>query len=193
MAENIRIGVISGSLRAASHNTKLAKFVAGTLAHAGNVDIDFISLTELDLPMFSEDLEAKEFPAAAIEFKARMIACDGFLIASPEYNGSFSGALKNAIDWASRPREGEASLACFKGKAAGLLAASPGAIGGLRGLRHVRQVLTQLHTIVVPTEFALGKSHEAFDDSGSLKDENASKFASNVGSEVVRFCSTFKS
>lgn len=193
MAESIRIGVISGSLRAGSFNTKLAKFVASQISGSSDAVIDVISLTDLDLPMFSEDLEAKEFPASALELKSRMIACDGFLIASPEYNGSFSGALKNAIDWASRPREGEAPLACFKGKSAGLLAASPGAIGGLRGLRHVRQVLTQLHVVAVPAEFALGKAHEAFDADGNMTDENASKFASNVGSEVVRFCRAFNS
>ena len=186
MAQKIRIGLLSGSLRKGSYNSQLAAYVAKVTAEGGDVEIDTISLAELDLPMFSEDLEAAEFPSSALELKERMIACDAFLVASPEYNGSISGALKNAIDWASRPREGEAPLACFKGKVGGLLAASPGAIGGLRGLRHVRQILTQLHVVVVPAEFALGTSHEAFDDSGAIKDENAAKFASNVGSEVVR-------
>ena len=139
--------------------------------------------------MFSEDLEAASFPAAALELKKRMIAADAILIASPEYNGSISGALKNAIDWASRPREGEASLACFKGKVVGLLAASPGAIGGLRGLRHVRQIMTQLHSVVIPQEFALGTAHAAFDDDGNIKDERSASFAKSVGdslSEITR-------
>ncbi len=151
--------------------------------------IEFISLTDLDLPMFNEDLEAEQFPDSAKKLKASLIGCDAILVASPEYNGSFSGALKNAIDWASRPLEGEESLACFKGKVCGLLAASPGAIGGLRGLRHVRQVLTQLHAIVVPAEFALGTAHGAFDDDGNLKDERAAGLAKSVGSSVFNVAS----
>lgn len=174
----LKVELISGSLRKGSYNTMLVRFVGRSLEGA---EVDEISLNELDLPMFSEDLEAAGFPAKADELKQRMIAADVILIASPEYNGSFSGALKNAIDWASRPREGEAALACFKGKVGGLLAASPGAIGGLRGLRHVRQVLTQLQMVVVPQEYALGVAHEAFDDEGNLKDERASVMAKSVG------------
>lgn len=175
---SLKVALISGSLRKGSYNTMLVRFVGRSL---DGVEIDEILLNQLDLPMFSEDLEAEGFPAKADELKQRMIAADVILIASPEYNGSFSGALKNAIDWASRPREGEAALACFKGKVGGLLAASPGAIGGLRGLRHVRQVLTQLQMVVVPQEYALGVAHQAFDDAGNLKDERASVMAKSVG------------
>lgn len=182
----IRIAMISGSLRKGSFNTKLLKRVGETIEGCGNVELDYISLSELDLPMFNEDLEAKSFPESALELKRRLIAADGVLISSPEYNGSFSGALKNAIDWASRPRPDEESLACFKGKVCGLLAASPGAIGGLRGIRHVRQVLTQLQMLVIPQEFALGKAHEAFDDDGKLKEEFARNMANNVGQTLVR-------
>lgn len=102
----INIAIISGSLRKGSFNTSLIRFVANDLASNGDVHIDEISLAELDLPMFSEDLEAEGTPASVIELKDRMIAADAILIGSPEYNGSISGALKNAIDWASRPREG---------------------------------------------------------------------------------------
>lgn len=186
MAETpLKIALLSGSLRNASFNSKLVRFVAGTLKAQGGVEIDEISLKALDLPMFSEDLEAEGFPASADELKRRLIDADVVLIASPEYNGSFSGALKNAIDWASRPRPDEAQLACFKGKVAGLLAASPGAIGGLRGLRHVRQVLTQLQMVVVPQEFALGVAHEAFDEAGQLKDDRTAGLAKGVGEAAV--------
>ena len=187
-----RIAVLSGSLRKGSFNTRLARFVASELELAGGVVIDEISLSGLDLPMFSEDLEAEGFPQSGIELKEKLIAADAVLIASPEYNGSFSGALKNAIDWASRPREGEAPLACFKGKVCGLLAASPGAIGGLRGLRHVRQVLTQLQMIVVPQEFALGVAHEAFDEHGKVLDERSAGIALGVGKAVVEMSKKLK-
>ncbi|MBL4592075.1 MAG: NAD(P)H-dependent oxidoreductase [Phycisphaerales bacterium] len=188
----IRIAVISGSLRKGSFNTLLARYVANDMKSTGGAEINIVSLSDLDLPMFDEDLEAEAFPQSALDLKKSLIACDAILIASPEYNGSFSGALKNAIDWASRPREGEESLACFKGKVGGLLAASPGAIGGLRGLRHVRQVLTQLHVVVVPTEFALGTAHGAFDDDGNLKDERTAGLAKGVGQAVLDMASKIR-
>lgn len=188
----INIAIISGSLRKGSFNTSLIRFVANDLASNGDVHIDEISLAELDLPMFSEDLEAEGTPANVLELKDRMIAADAILIGSPEYNGSISGALKNAIDWASRPREGEAPLACFKGKVGGLFAASPGAIGGLRGLRHVRQILTQLHMVVVPAEFTLGVAHDAFDEDGQMKSDRSATMAKGVGLAVTQMTSALK-
>lgn len=189
MSDSIRVGVIWGSLRKDSYNKKLALFATSGL---DGVEVDHIDLAQLDLPMFSEDLEAQGIPANVNDLKDRMIKCDVVIVASPEYNGSFSGALKNAIDWASRPREGDAPLACFGGKVAGLLAASPGAIGGLRGMRHVRQVLTQLQMIVVPKEFALGKAHEAFDESGTIKDENAAGMARGVVEQATNVARALK-
>lgn len=189
MSDWIRLGVIWGSLRKDSYNKKLALFATSGL---DGVEVDHIDLAQLDLPMFSEDLEAQGIPANVNDLKDRMIKCDVVIVASPEYNGSFSGALKNAIDWASRPREGDAPLACFGGKVAGLLAASPGAIGGLRGMRHVRQVLTQLQMIVVPKEFALGKAHEAFDESGTIKDENAAGMARGVVEQATNVARALK-
>ena len=192
MSDTINVALISGSLRKASFNSKLVRYVGNALAERGGVSVEEISLAQLDLPMFSEDLEAEGFPQAGLDLKAALIKADVVLISSPEYNGSFSGALKNAIDWASRPREGEAPLACFKGKACGLLATSPGAIGGLRGLRHVRQVLTQLHMVVVPSEFALGVAHEAFDDDGNIKDERSAGLAKGVGEAALSMAKALK-
>ncbi|MHA7813135.1 MAG: NADPH-dependent FMN reductase [Phycisphaerales bacterium] len=188
----IKVALLSGSLRGESLNTKLVLSVAGEIEKQGGVEIDLISLNKLDLPIYDQDIEDKEFPASAIELKKRLIDADAFLIGSPEYNGSISAALKNAIDWASRPRPDEEPLECFKGKGCGLLAASPGAIGGLRGLRHVRQILTQIQMVVVPQEFALGKAHEAFDDNGQIKDGNARKMANNVGHALVKMTRLLK-
>lgn len=182
----LKVSYISGSLRKESYNTRLLRAVERGL---GGEDIDGkeISLSGLDLPMFDEDLEAQGLPGSARVLKDAMIASDVLIISSPEYNGSLSGALKNAIDWASRPVEGEEPLACFRGKVFGLLAASPGAIGGLRGLRHLRQVLTQVQGVVVPQEFALGKAHEAFNDDGSLKDEKSASMAVGVAQQALTF------
>lgn len=183
--ESVRIALLSGSLRADSLNTKLVLSVAGEIEKQGGVEIDLLSLNKLDLPIYDQDIEDKQFPESALELKRRLIASDAFLIGSPEYNGSISAALKNAIDWASRPRPDEEPLECFKGKACGLLGASPGAIGGLRGLRHVRQILTQIQMVVIPQEFALCNANEAFDDHGQIKDKNARKAANNVGQSLV--------
>jgi NAD(P)H-dependent FMN reductase len=189
MSESIRLGVIWGSLRKDSLNKKLAHFAVSGL---DGVDVDHIDLAELDLALYSEDIENKGFPDNVLELKKRMIACDVLIFAAPEYNGSMSGALKNAIDWASRPRDGEAMLACFAGKSAGLLAASPGALGGIRGLRHLRQVLSQIQMHVVPKEFALSKAHEAFDDDGNMKDDKAASMVRGVVDQAVTVARAIK-
>jgi NAD(P)H-dependent FMN reductase len=192
MSQSVRIAVISGSLRKGSYNTKLARYVAGRIKGPG-VEIDEISLLELDLPMMNEDLEKEQgHSAAVLDLKERLIAADGVLYASPEYNGSLSPALKNAIDWASRPREGEKQLEAFKGKTAGLLGASPGKLGGLRGLRHLRTILSGIGTHVVPTEFALSGAHEAFDTDGNIKDANTAKMAIAVGESLVKTARAIK-
>ncbi|MEM9372808.1 MAG: NAD(P)H-dependent oxidoreductase [Planctomycetota bacterium] len=187
----IRVVVISGSLRRGSFNTMLACSVAKHIS-GSDVTIDEISLSELDLPMFSEDLEKEGLPSSVLDLKARMSAADAMLIASPEYNGSVSGALKNAIDWATRPCEGEAPLQCFHGKVGALLAASPGRLGGIRGIRHLRVVLSSIGVLVIPNEFGLGAAHEAFDAEGSLKDESARDGALAVGEALVRTARALK-
>ena len=191
MPQPVRIALISGSLRKESFNTRLVRFVAGQVKGEA-VDIDEISLLDLDLPMMNEDLEKNGHPAGVLELKRRMIAADGLLFGCPEYNGSITPALKNAIDWASRPREGEPTLACFRGKVAGLLAASPGRLGGIRGLRHVRTILSGIGTLVVPTEFGLSGAGDAFDDTGHLKDDGAAKMAAAVGESVVKIARALK-
>ena len=190
MTTPIRIAILSGSMRDDSYNASLARFVGRFLSETAAVEIDEISLKALGLPMFSEEIDTP--PACVGELKDRLMAADGVLIASPEYNGSLTGALKNAIDWASTGRDGDPPLACFKGKVCGLLSASPGAFGGLQGLKHVRQILTHLHMVVVPAEYALGQSHEAFDEAGNLKDDKAATMAKGVGLAVLEMTQALK-
>ncbi|MBL4810195.1 MAG: NAD(P)H-dependent oxidoreductase [Phycisphaerales bacterium] len=190
MTETIKIGVLCGSLRAGSFNEMLGQFVARKIAEDGGVEIDALSLMELDLPMLSPDIDG--IPENVGRFKDWMISCDAILVSSPEFNGSLTGALKNAIDWASSPRPGEKPFECFQGKACGLLSASPGGMGGLQGLVHARQILTRLQMHVIPAEYALGNAHEAFDDAGNIKDEKSAAMAANVGREMVRVCRALK-
>ena len=113
-----------------------------------------------------------------------MLANDAFLLSCPEYNSSITALLKNTIDWISRPRPDEPNA--FKGKIAGLLAASPGNLGGVRGLLTVRQVLTTLGVLVVPTQFAVSHAASAFAEDGSLKDERQHESVRAVVSRTDR-------
>ena len=101
---------------------------------------------------------------------ARMIQSNVILIASPEYNGSLSGVLKNTIDWASRNEEGEGSREAFKGKKFVLMSASPGPGGGANGLIHLRSILERIGGTVVPQQIIIPDAYNAFDDQGRLKD-----------------------
>ena len=114
-----------------------------------------------------------------------MKAHGGLLIAAPEYNSSFTAALKNAIDWASRPRVVERRLACFDGTVAAIMSASPGALGGLRGLVHVRAVLSNIRVLVIPDQRAVPAAHEAFDEDGELEDRSLREHVEGLGGQVA--------
>ena len=191
MAYVPKILAIPGSLRENSNNKKMVR-VAAKGAEAAGAQVTVIDLREFDLPMFDEDVEAKGTPPDAKRLKELMIASDGFLIASPEYNSSISAALKNAIDWASRPGEGEKPLAAFAGKVATLMSASPGALGGLRGLVTVRSILGNIQTIVLPHQIALSKSHEAFNEDGSMKDAKQQGNIEGLGKQLAEFIAKLK-
>jgi len=139
--------------------------VASDIARAEGAEVTSIRLRDFDLPLYDGDLEANAFPTSADELRRLFIAHDGFLIASPEYNGSVSGALKNAIDWASRPRPGETlvALPAFRGKVAGIMSASIGPFGGLRGLLALRQILGTIQTLVATEQVLVPLAEKAFD------------------------------
>ena len=181
-----KIAAFAGSLRAGSFNRKLLTLAADA-ARAAGAEVTIIDLRELALPLFDEDLEAASgLPEGAKKLKALLRASDGFLIASPEYNSSVTGALKNAIDWASRSEaDGEPPLAAYRGKAAALFSASPGALGGLRGLVTLRSILGNIGVIVAPDQVCIGAAHEAFDDAGQLKDARKAKQVAALAQGLV--------
>jgi NAD(P)H-dependent FMN reductase len=177
----------SGSAREGSFNRKLLAVAAGG-AEAAGAEVTIARLSDFAMPMYDGDLEEAEgIPEAALRFRELMKRADGFLIASPEYNSSFSGLLKNTIDWASRPKEGEKPLECFRGKAAGLVAASPGYFGGYRGLQQVRSVLGNIGVIVLPDMFSLPKADQAFEADGSMKDAKQAEQARGIGQNLAAF------
>ena len=187
-----KILVFAGSLREASWNFKIAK-VAGAGAAAAGADVTTIALHDYPMPVFNEDLEASEgLPETVVAFRQLMLDADGFIIGTPEYNGAVTAALKNAIDWASRPKDGESPLACFKGKACGLVAASPGGLGGIRGLPMARTVLSGIGVHVIPTQVAVGGVHEKFDASGAMTDDKFRGMLEGLGAEVARVAAALK-
>lgn len=183
-----KVLVFAGSTRTASFNKKLARLAADA-ARAAGAEVTLVDLRDFALPLYDGDLEdAEGLPEGAKRFKNLMRANDGFIIASPEYNSSVSGALKNAIDWASREEtDDEPSLVAYRGKVALLLSTSPGQLGGLRGLVHLRAILGNIGTLVLPNQLAIGTAHEAFDQDGQLKDPKKAKQVKDLAAELVSF------
>ena len=191
MTDTPKILAFAGSTRTDSFNKKLVK-IAAQGAKAAGAETTFVDLRDLPMPLFDEDLEADGTPATVRQFKDLLLAHDGLLIASPEYNSSVTAVLKNAIDWASRPGEGEAPLSCFVGKVAAIMSASPGALGGLRGLVALRSILGNIKVIVLPDQGAVPKAYEAFDADGSLKDAKQQAGIENLGANVATIVAKLK-
>lgn len=174
-----RILVFAGSARRDSLNKKLARAAAQFAREAG-AEATFVDLDDYPIPVYHGDLEAASgMPEAARRLREIFLAHDALMIASPENNSSVSSLLKNTIDWLSRDVEdgkGDSSgLAPWRGKVAGLMAASPGGFGGIRALPHLRQILAALGVTVLGTQVAVPKAHEAFAADGSLADERVAK------------------
>ena len=186
MSQPPRILAFSGSLRAASWNHRIAELAARAAAEAG-ADVTVLRLRDYPLPVYDQEIEeATGIPDNALALKKLFREHQGFLIASPEYNGSVTAALKNVIDWASRPEDGYPRLAEFKGKVAGLLACSPGSLGGLRGLSQLRAILSGIGTIVLPNQVAVPVIHDRFTDTHVMDDDKIQSAVEQVGQRVAQ-------
>ena len=155
---------ISGSLRADSHNTALLRTAARELPEGVRFHL-FEGLR--DLPAYDEDDDHDAPPPAVARLRAEIARADALLISTPEYNSSIPGALKNALDWASRPRASSALL--FKPVA--VMGATTGSFGAVWAQAELRKVLAASGARVVEGDVALAHGHEAFEEDGSLKDE----------------------
>ncbi|HEX2217599.1 MAG TPA: NAD(P)H-dependent oxidoreductase [Gemmatimonadales bacterium] len=159
----IRVLVFAGSLRRSSLNERLAGLAAMVVEEKGGT-VDRAHMADFDCPSYDADVErGSGVPAEAQRLRDRLVAADAFIIASPEYNASMPGCLKNAIDWASRIRPQP-----FNGRQGMLLSASPSMAGGNRGLWSLRVPLEHLGARVYPDMFSLAQAHEAFDESGRI-------------------------
>ena len=181
-----KILAFAGSTRTDSYNKKLVK-ISSTGATEAGADVTIIDLRDFPMPIYDGDLEQKDgLPSNARKLKDLMLTHQGFLISSPEYNSSISAVFKNMIDWTSRQSEGEIPLACFKNKVAGIMSASPGMLGGLRGLVHVRSILGNIGIIVLPDQIAIAKAHEAFNEDDTLKDKKQEEQVKKIGANVAK-------
>lgn len=167
MATPRNVAVIVGSLRKASLNRKLALAIAALAPPTLKLSIVEIG----DLPLFNEEWEANP-PKAAVDFKAAIQAADAVLFVTPEYNRSVPGALKNAIDVASRPY----GKSAWSGKPGAVISASPGAIGGYGANHHLRQSCVFLNIPLLAHEAYIGQAHTLFDDAGNLKNDGTKDF-----------------
>lgn len=161
--EPVRILIFPASLRADALNSRLAVLAARTIDAQGGT-VDAATMADFDCPSYNQDVQRGDgFPSGAVAWRDRLDRCDGLVIASPEYNFSMPGVLKNAIDWVSRFRPQP-----FNEKHALLLSASPSMVGGNRGLWALRIPLEHLGARVFPDMFSLAQAHTAFTDDGRL-------------------------
>ncbi|MCS5596969.1 MAG: NAD(P)H-dependent oxidoreductase [Alphaproteobacteria bacterium] len=177
---------LSGSARKDSTNKKLAR-LAADIAEKEGAEVTYIDLKDFPMPIYDGDLETESgLPEKAIALKELFWAHDGFFIAAPEYNSSITPLLKNTLDWISRPHtENEESLSAYRNKVAALGAVAPGALGGLRGLVPLRMMLSNIMVHVVPAQVAVASGFTAFEEDGTLKDENLTKMLQNTIRQLV--------
>ena len=188
--------IFAGSSRTESLNRKLARAAAEAARHQG-AEATLIELANFDIPLYHADLEARGTPSDVVKFKQLLYAHPAWVICSPEYNAGITALLKNAIDWASSPAKAGNLHAAdierdwadgekpFRHKAVGLLAASPGGLGGIRGLSDLSRLLLNLQCWVCPKQFALARAGSAFDANGSLVDARAAEEVAAVVAQTV--------
>ena len=181
--ENVKIMTIlfvSGSTRKGSFNTKLVKYSYNYAISIG-LESKLIDLADYEVLIYQGDWEKENgVPQDVKKLKELFFNSKGFFISTPEYNGFFSPLLMNTIDWLSRPEtEEEASLKVFRNKVAMIAAASPGKLGGIRALPHLRLFLNNVGVNVLPNEMGIPFAMKNFNDDGNLLDEGLKKMLCN--------------
>jgi NAD(P)H-dependent FMN reductase len=152
--------------------------------------VTFLDLDDYPMPVYHGDLEAAEgMPENGRKLREIFIAHDALLVVSPENNRSVSSLLKNTIDWLSRDigdgKGANDGYAPYRGKIAALMGASPGAYGAVRGLPHLREILAGLGVTVLGPVMGLQRAHEAFDESGALRDTRVDESVRRLAAALV--------
>lgn len=184
-----KILAFAGSARKDSVNKRLVQ-AAARQAEAAGAQVTVVDLADYPMPLYDGDLEASEgLPASVQQLRELMQAHQGLILSCPEYNSAITPLLKNTIDWTTRAGGGSGDLSCYQGKVVSLLAASPGALGGLRGLVSVRSILGNIGCLVLPQQLAVSKAGSAFNEAGDLADERQ---ASMLQSQMAGLVDTLK-
>ena len=180
-----RILAFAGSSRRESWNRKVLEIaVAG--AREARAEVTVVDLADYPMPIYNADWHAEHgVPPAMLELRSLMMASNGLLIASPEYNTSITPLLKNAIDWLSQDVNGEGGDAPFTDKVGGQMGASNGAFGTIRALPHVSQILANLGVLMLPI-VAVPTVAKAFDESGAMTNERVKKRLTDLGARLAR-------
>lgn len=178
---NARVLVLAGSNRTGAYSGKTANAAAKALVLQGT-EVTHISLADYPMPIFDQDLENEEgVPEGAMRLGRMIAAHDGLLVVTPEYNASIPPLLKNTIDWVSRiSKDGDKPLKPFAGKVAALCASSPGKLGGIRALGHLRPICMNVGLEVITPQCSVGNAGSAFDENGNLADERTAGMMENV-------------
>ena len=179
-----RVAGIAGSLRHASFNRALLRTAAELAPERLRIDIHEIA----DIPLYNQDVEDQNPPAAVTTLREAVRSADALLIATPEYNHGVPGVLKNTIDWLSRPPRGSA----LNGKPVALMGASPGVTGTARSQTQLRQAFVFTNSYAMPQpEVLVGRAHEKFDAEGRLTDEVTRKFIAQFLDQFVVWIGRF--
>lgn len=187
MSTKPKILAFAGSAREGSFNKMLVRIAARGATEAG-AEVTVIDLRDYPMPVYDSDLEDSDgLPQAAASLKELLSSHQGLLIASPENNSSITALLKNTIDWASRSADGEGDLSGFDGKIVSLMSASPGGLGGLRGLVHLRAILGNIGCIVLPDQLTIRGAYSAFNDDGDLDDDKKRRQVEELGANLAHY------
>ncbi len=180
-----KILAFAGSKRAGSFNRKLIHLAAES-ARAQGAEVTEVEIGDFPMPIYDGDMEAKEgVPENVKKLQQIMLAHHGLIISSPEYNSSITPLLKNTIDWTSRSDGKNPELACYSGKFAAIISASPGALGGLRGLFQLRWILSNIGVTVIPQQVSVTGAKDAFGPDGKLVDPKRAQALEKVTSNLV--------
>lgn len=185
----IKLVFFAGSARRDSLNKKLAQ-IAAKSAQNSQVQSAFIDLADFNIPMYHSDVESDlGTPVDVKKLKAILADADGIFIASPEYNGAYTGLLKNTIDWMSRKNH-DSEIAPFSNSVVAISSTSPGPRGGLGGLTALRLVINHIGGLVIPAQAAIGSA--AYNDDGSFMDGNHQKVLNKVLDQLISTASAIK-
>ncbi len=173
----IQISGICGSLKPGG-TTRRALILALEAARNAGAETRLLDLREFDLPFAESGFEVEKFPDVA-RFNQLVRQSDGLIWATPEYHGSFSGALKNALDLGSFEE--------YEGKMVALLGVAAGQIGAINALSHLRTVARQLHCWVLPAQLSIARAYNAFEENGRLSDPKLAASMEELGAEMVKW------